>query len=139
VSLGGVFPALRPVPAARACPIPPHVADPAAAYAEPVAAAMAVFNARLDPQEHGLVHGDNRFARLIELVLRDGGFRTLSRVDPALGGRGLADDAFDFAIETGLDGPTLDDLIRVIRPGGTLLVKSRQATRVDVDFGPAVR
>ncbi|QEL14668.1 zinc-dependent alcohol dehydrogenase [Limnoglobus roseus] len=131
----GAFAEFVVVPAANVFPVPPHVPELAAAYAEPVAAALAVFNAGLDPSEYGLVHGNNRFARLVELVLCDAGFGTLSRVDPAV----ALDDEFDFAVETGLDGPTFDDLVRVIRPGGTLVVKSRQAVRVGVDFAAAVR
>jgi threonine dehydrogenase-like Zn-dependent dehydrogenase len=135
----GAFAEFVVVPATHVFPVPPHVDDLASAYAEPVAAALAVLNAGLDPQEHGLVHGGNRFARLVELVLRDAGFGTLTRVDPAEDRRVLRDDVFDFAVETGLDGRTLDELIRVLKPGGTLVIKSRQAVRIDADFAPAVR
>jgi L-iditol 2-dehydrogenase len=135
----GAFAEFVVVPAANVFPVPPHVTDAAAAYAEPVAAALAVLNAGLDRRGYGLVHGGNRFAQLVERVLRAAGFRTLRAFDPAAGSGPLPDDAFDFAIETGLDGPTLDELIRVTRPGGTLVIKSRQAMRVDADFGPAVR
>jgi threonine dehydrogenase-like Zn-dependent dehydrogenase len=135
----GAFAEFVTVPAANLFPVPPDVDDLAAAYAEPVAAALAVFNADLDPDDHGLVLGDNRLARLVELVLRDAGFGTLTMV-ASLGDRqAFRDDTFDFAIETGLDGPTLDDLIRVIKPAGTLVLKSRQAGRMDADFALAVR
>ena len=134
----GAFAEYVVVPAANIFPVPPHVADLSAAYAEPVAAALAVFNAGLDHSMYGLVHGGNRFARLVEFILRDAGFDSLTLFDPARGCR-LEDDAFDFAIETGLDGTTLDELIRVTRPGGTIVLKSRQAVRVEADFSQAVR
>ena len=134
----GAFAEFVVVPAANVVRVPPSVDDLTAAYAEPVAAALAVLNAGLDQTMNGLVHGRNRFARLVEFVLRDAEFRTLTRIDPAEGGR-PDDDTFDFTIETGLDGPTLDELFRVTRPGGIVVVKSRHATRSHVDFAPAVR
>lgn len=134
----GAFAEFVVVPSASVFPVPPHVPDLVAAYAEPVAAALAVFNAGLDRHSHGLIHGGNRFARLVEFVLRDAGFRSLTCFDPAEGSR-LEADAFDFAVETGLDEPTLNELIRVARPSGTLVLKSRQAARIEVDFSAAVR
>src|SRR5438552_165304 len=110
----------------------------AAADAEPVAAALAVFNAGLAPHLDGLVYGGNRFARLVEVLLRAHGFRAVTLHDPAAAGDPLPDDAFDFVIETGLDGWVMADLIRVTKPGGTLVLKSRVPRHVPVDFLPAV-
>lgn len=135
----GAFAEFVVVPEANAFLLPSHVDDWSAAYAEPVAAAMAVLNAELAPHAHGLIHGGNRFARLVERVLGNAKFRDLTRVDPAQDQQSLKDDAFDFAVETGLDGSTLDDLMRVIKPGGTLVLKSRQAVRIEADFAQAVR
>jgi L-iditol 2-dehydrogenase len=134
----GAFAEFVVVPAACAVPVPPHVPDLAAAYAEPVAAALAVFNAGIAPHQHGLVHGGNRFARLVEMLLRAYAFRSVVLHDPAAACEPLPDDAFDFVIETGLDGWVMADLIRLTKPGGTVVIKSRVPKDVPVDFLPAV-
>lgn len=134
----GAFAEFVVVPATHVFPVPTHVTDLAAAYAEPVTAALAVLNADLTPSMYGLVHGGNRFAQLVELVLRAVGFDRVARSDSS-GDTRPDDDAFDFAIETGLDGATFDELVRVVRPGGTLVLKSRQTTRANVDFAAAIR
>ena len=138
VDRDGAFAEFVVLPAACLVPVPPHVPDLAAAYAEPVAAALAVFNAGIAPHQHGLVYGGNRFARLVEMLLRTRGFRHITTHDPAAACEPLPDDAFDFVIETGLDGWVMADLIRVTKPGGTLVLKSRVPRHVPVDFLPAV-
>jgi L-iditol 2-dehydrogenase len=138
VDRDGAFAEFVAVPAGCLVPVPPHVPDLAAAYAEPVAAALAVFNAGLAPHQQGLVYGGNRFARLVEMLLRAHGFRAVTVHDPAAACGPLPDDAFDFVVETGLDGWVVADMIRVARPGGTLVIKSRVPKDVPVDFLPAV-
>lgn len=137
VDRDGAFAEFVVVPAACVVPVPPHLSDLAAAYAEPVAAALAVFNAGVAAHHHGLVHGGNRFARLVEMLLRAHGFRSVTLHDPTAS-EPLPDDAFDFAIETGLDRRVMADLIRVTKPGGTVVIKSRVPKDVPVDFLPAV-
>jgi threonine dehydrogenase-like Zn-dependent dehydrogenase len=136
VDRDGAFAEFVVVPAANVVPVPPHVPDLAAAYAEPVAAALAVFNAGIRPHQKGVVLGGNRFARLVEMLLRGSGFQTVTRHDPA--GDPLPDDAFDFVIETGFDGRVMAEMIRVAKPGGTLVLKSRVPGGVPVDFLSAV-
>src|SRR5262249_3486123 len=70
----GAFAEFVVVPARCAFVLPGSVAWPAAAYAEPVAAALAVFNAGIQPGQRGLVLGRNRFAVLLERLLRAHGF-----------------------------------------------------------------
>ena len=113
----------------------------AAAYAEPVAAALGVLNAGLDPHSQGLSTARNRFAATGRTrSSATPGFD--AHVGPRPGGRRspVAGDAFDFAIETGLDGPSA----RRADPGdpaagGTLVLKSRQPGRRASTSLPAIR
>ena len=130
----GAFAEFVVVPAANVFPVPDAVSDQEAAYAEPVAAALAVFNAGIAPHQKGLIFGVNRFARLLEQVLRDAGFRDVATSDGAVG-----EDAYDFVVETELGADTLSHMMRAAKPGGTLILKSRVPTDDPVDFGPAVR
>jgi threonine dehydrogenase-like Zn-dependent dehydrogenase len=140
VDRDGAFAEFVVVPAANVVPVPPHVSDLAAAYAEPVAAALAVFNAGIRPHQKGVVFGANRFARLVERLLRGAGFDDLTVYDyrkPHL--LLLPGDAFDFVIETELSRNILAHMIWVAKPGGALVLKSRVPKDVAVDFLPAIR
>ena len=72
------------------------------------------------------------------MLLRGAGFHNITLHDPAAGGEPLPDDAFDFVIETGLDGWVMAEMIRVVKPRGTLILKSRVPKHVPVDILPAV-
>jgi threonine dehydrogenase-like Zn-dependent dehydrogenase len=132
VDRDGAFAAFAVVPAELAHPLPATVPFAAAAYAEPIAAALGVLEAGLPPRGRGLVLGDNRFAVLIERILRLHGFRDLT-----VGDEGES-DAFDFVIETGLSGETLSRMTRAARPGGTLVLRSRPPGPVALDVLAAV-
>ena len=84
------------------------------AYLEPLAAAMAVLEAGLDPQTRGLVCGEGRIAELTRRVLAAAGFAHIERVPTG---------HYDFAVETGAD--TIASSVRALTPGGTLVLKSR--------------
>src|SRR5438094_704214 len=84
-----------------------------------------VADGRIPPLHRGLILGRNRFAVLTERVLECQGFKHLTRVDPSETAA-LAADAFDFVIETALSTETLREMVRLARPRGTLVLKSRQ-------------
>jgi len=132
VDRDGAFAAFTVVPAELVYPLPATVPFTAAAYAEPIAAALGVLGVGLSPQSRGLVMGGNRFALLIERLLRLHGFHDL------LVGDETAGDEFDFVIETGLRADTLERMTRAARPGGTLVLRSRRPGPVALDVLAAV-
>ncbi|MBM3946636.1 MAG: L-threonine 3-dehydrogenase, partial [SAR202 cluster bacterium] len=108
------------------------------AYAEPVAASLAVLNAPLPRDGRGVLYGDNRIARLTLAVLRASGFQDLTLYDPGLCGPEPEPGSYDWAIET-LPTPTmLDCLIRAVRPGGQVVLKSRPSQPTPLDIRAAV-
>jgi L-iditol 2-dehydrogenase len=133
----GAFAEFVAVPARSVYRVPNHVSFKAAAYAEPVAAALAVLNAGIQPQGRGLIYGSNRFALLIRQVLAAHGFGRVSVHDPARGG--LEANAYDFIIETLATTKTLAEIIRAARPFGTIVLKSRPPRPVGIDLIAAVR
>jgi L-iditol 2-dehydrogenase len=135
---GGALAEFVVVPAANVFPVPPHATDFAAAYAEPVAAALAVFNAGIEPHHRGLVLGSNRFARLVGQVLQAAGFSRVESYTPG-GDLPVRGGGYDFVIETGLTGSLLPLMMHAARPGGTLVLKSRVPGESVVDFQAVVR
>jgi threonine dehydrogenase-like Zn-dependent dehydrogenase len=129
----GAFAEFVVVPAACVFPVPNGLAFAVAAYAEPVAAALAVFNAGLDARQQGTVLGRNRFATLVTRLLKALGFHQVTT------DADVAADSVDFAIETRLTENTLSQLFRIVRPGGTIVIKSRVPGGILVDFTAAIR
>ncbi len=135
----GAFAEFVVVPARCAFALPAGVDWPAAAYAEPVAAALAVLNAGLRPEQRGLLLGRNRFAALLERVLRAHGFGHLTRYAPGADeGPAPPDDSQDFVVETEVPGRELDRMLAWLRPGGTLVLKSRLPGAVSFPVLPAL-
>lgn len=132
VDRDGGFAEFVTVPALCARVLPAGVSFTAGAYAAAAAAALGVLNAGLHPLHHGVILGRNRFALLVERLLVCEGFAHLTRVDPD-DAESLPAHRYDFAIETELSTETLRQLVRLVRPRGTLVVRSRQPGLVALD------
>jgi D-arabinose 1-dehydrogenase-like Zn-dependent alcohol dehydrogenase len=138
VSRHGAFAEYVAVPADVVHHLPPSLSFGEGAYTEPVCASLAVLKASIHPGERGLVHGDNRIAELTRRVLSTAGFRAVEthQMDPS---SPLETDAYDFVVETQAIPRAFDEMIRVLRPGGRIILKSRPATPVAIDLAAAVR
>jgi len=122
----GAFSELVRVPARNVYAIPDRISDMAGAFLEPVAACLAVTRGRIDRQEKGLVLGRNRIAALTTRILECHGFSDVSLWDPTEdAGNRPEPSSFDFIVETILDDSSLGEMVRLLRPGGHILVKSR--------------
>lgn len=131
----GAFGELVVVPGASVHAIPDDMSFRAAAYMEPVAAAMAVLSADIHPHQRGVVYGDNRISRLAERVLRAKGFEDVE-VCPAE--RDVADNSCDFVVETLATTETFHRMVRMLKPGGLIVLKSRQHTPVSINVNALV-
>jgi threonine dehydrogenase-like Zn-dependent dehydrogenase len=131
VARHGAFAERLVVPRAAVHRVPDSLPLRAAAYVEPVAAALAVLRAGLSPDERGLVYGKGRVARLVHEVLAARGF---TRVEIAAPGAPLSADEFDFAIETCASTAALRALAAAVRPGGRIVLKSRLPDPVAIDL-----
>lgn len=103
-----------------------------AAYAEPMAASMAVLGIGLPANGRGRILGGGRIATLTRRVLAQAGFSDVGALD-----EGDAD--LDFVIETRATAETLTRAIAALRPGGTLVLKSRPYAPVPFDVAAAVQ
>jgi D-arabinose 1-dehydrogenase-like Zn-dependent alcohol dehydrogenase len=134
----GAFAEYIVVPAQVVHHLPETLSFLEGAYTEPVCASLAVLKAQIRPGDRGLVFGDNRIAELTRRVLRVAGFPAIEkgRTDPSAP---LETDAYDFVIETQPIEPAFDDIIRILRPGGRIILKSRPPAPVAIDLAAAVR
>ena len=127
----GAFSEFTMVPASAVYRLPDNVSFLEGAYMEPIAASMAVLNAAIHPAQKGLLFGDNRIARLTERVLRAKGFNDITVCNQAQA-QDLPDDHFDFIVETMATTETMQRMIRTVKPGGRIVLKSRQHTPVSI-------
>jgi D-arabinose 1-dehydrogenase-like Zn-dependent alcohol dehydrogenase len=138
VNRHGAFAEYIAVPAQVVHHLPQSLTFIEGAYTEPVCASLAVLKASIQPGERGLIYGDNRIAELTRRVLSTAGFPAVEtrRMDLPLP---LETDAYDFVIETQPISRAFDEMIRVVRPGGRIILKSRPAAPVAIDLAAAVR
>lgn len=101
-------------------PLPDHVDEASGAYAEPLAATMAVLEAPVPDGCAMTVTGGGRIADLTRLILEDDGHDVL----PESSGE------FDVVVETDLCNANAERILRMVKPGGMLVLKSRQPSPV---------
>ncbi len=135
----GAFAELVKIPERAVYPIPDALPFRHGAYAEPVAASLAVMKSGIRPEEKGLVYGENRIAELTLRILEAYGFADVRVLQPTSeAARDLA-DAFDFVIETLATTETLSDILDMTRPGGRIVLKSRRYQPVSLSVARCVR
>jgi len=134
----GAFAEYISVPASAVYKLPDTVSFKQGAYSEPVAASLSVMKAGILPAQKGLIYGDNRFSHLIARILQAHGFNNITIHDPAAG-KALAENAYDFAIETIATVQAMDDIFSAVKPGGKVVVKSRKHEPVGINFNTAIK
>jgi L-iditol 2-dehydrogenase len=120
IHLDGAFAEYVVVPRAQVFPLPEAVGDAVGAYSEPLAATMAVLDADLPQRGMIAVTGTGRIADLTELILRDHRF-DVTRVQSMT----AYEATFDAVVETDLCSANAEPTLRMLRPGGLLVLKSR--------------
>lgn len=116
----GAFAQFIAVDAAQVFPLIDWVGDAVGAYAEPLAATMAMLDADLPPYGKIAVTGVGRIAELTHFILEDHGY------DVTLTSEG----EHDAVVETNLCTANAEATLRMIKPGGLLVLKSRMPAAV---------
>lgn len=127
VNLNGAFAEEIVVPASIVYGLPDEMSFQMGAYVEPVAASLAVLKAPIEPHQRGLVFGKNRIAELTFRLMKARGFSNLE-----LGIGDYPDNSFDFVVET--LPQQVSQCVRVLKPGGTLVIKSRHPEPIQLDL-----
>lgn len=136
VDCDGAFAERIVVPARALRVLPASLGLQQAAYAEPLAAAMAVLDVGLSPDDSGVVVGAGRIAELTLRVMRAAGIKP----EVCAGAEALrAMQGLDYVVECQADAPTLAAATEALRPGGTLVLKSRAAQSVPLAVAACVK
>lgn len=136
VDRDGCFAGYALVPASSVLTLAPGITFKQAAYAEPVAASLAVFKSGIQPGDKGLLIGKNRFSHLMQKILLIKKFHNLTVLDTD---ETVPENEFDFVIETSISSDTLGAMIRAVRPGGKVILKSRSYDPVTLRLHEAIR
>ena len=137
VDKDGAFAETVRVPVAAVHHLPDSVDFLAAAYCEPIAASLAVLKAPIQAHERGLIYGGNRIAALTHKILKQRGFTNVGIFDPNAGVK-LGANAYDFVIETTATTEAMDEILRLVRPLGRVVLKSRDHRPVGIRLSTAV-
>jgi len=125
VDRDGCFAGFIVVPADSIFKLPPDMPFLEAAYAEPVAASLAVLKTGITPGERGVIFGANRFSQLLQQIMRVYGFDKIDLYDPVAQKGQLESSVYDYVIETAINSDIFADLVDTVRPGGKVILKSR--------------
>lgn len=123
--------------------VPEHILQPlddsisfsVGTFIEPVAAGMAIFETPISPDDSIIVLGNGRISRLTVKILKNAGFNNLQCVNQADDAVGMV----DVVIETcGLQSG-ICAVFNILKPGGLLVIKSREPTSLDIPLLEAIR
>ena len=144
----GAFADYLMAPVRNVIPIPDSVSDNLAVFTEPLAAALRIREQlRVPPSEPVAVVGPGRLGMLVGWVMSLAGNRVvmLGRraeslelankwgLESGLTGN-VADDAFNFVVETTGNEAGFAHALRMTKPQGTIVLKSTYAGRANVDL-----
>ena len=135
----GAFAELVKIPERAVFPMPDALPFRHGAYAEPVAASLAVLKSGIRPEEKGLVYGNNRIAELTLRILEAYDFADVQVMQPSSEAAGELADEFDFVIETLATTETLSDILDMTKPGGRIVLKSRRYQPVSLSVARCVK
>lgn len=125
------------LPRNRVWPLPISCEFERAVFAEPVAATLGILNAEISADMRGAIIGSGRIAELARRVLCHKQFKFVSLYSLEESEL-LEADQFDFVVETQANTELLIQMIRLVKPMGTLILKSRQLNPISFDLRTAV-
>ena len=149
----GAFAEYVTLPEANLIEVPPNIPDEAAVFIEPLAAAFEITEqVHLRPADRVLVMGDGKLGILCALALRPTGVRlTLTgrhqekldiarRSDiEAVTVEGLGGErAYDLIVEATGRADGMEQALKLVKPRGTIVLKSTVAERKEIDLTPIV-
>jgi threonine dehydrogenase-like Zn-dependent dehydrogenase len=107
------------------------------AYVEPIAASLAPLKSRLINKENvGAVYGNNRIGELTYEILKDAGYNVVLLDE---NDKSYPSNYYDYVIETFSQVEAFDEVIRILKPKGVFIAKSRNPDKIPTNFYDIVR
>jgi threonine dehydrogenase-like Zn-dependent dehydrogenase len=151
VGRDGAFAEYLTLPDRNLIPVPESIPDATAVFVEPIAAAYEIFEqAHLRRNQTILVLGDGRLGAIVALALKAEDYRPViagHHIEKLarLGGLGLSTvsekslgDKFDVVIDCTGNGAGVRRTIELIKPKGTIILKSTVADATQINLAPLV-
>jgi L-iditol 2-dehydrogenase len=111
--------------------IPRNVTMQAAAFIEPIAASLAIFNTAIARTEKGAILGESRIAHLMSDIMKH---KNYENIDWPV----VETKQYDYLIETQADDRTMELAIRLLKPRGRLIIKSRNFKPTSMIFAKLI-
>lgn len=147
----GAFAEFLSLPDANLIPLPDSISDEVAVFVEPVAAAFEILEqVHLARNRTIVVMGDGRLGGLVAMVLKSEKYlplvaghhrEKLERLNTL--GLDTAEEAtlhdrFDIVIECSGSGTGFSRAVELVKPRGTIILKSTAAVAAEIDLAPVV-
>jgi len=129
IDRNGAFAGKISVPEASVVRVSENLDWQSAAFLEPLAACLAVIKA--DLRGRGIIFGSNRIASLTARILEAAAYGRVGMHDPE---KAISANEYEWIIETMATTESFDKMIRALKPGGRLIIKSRQHHPVALDL-----
>lgn len=132
IHFDGCFSEYVRVPVSAIVPLPADMPFKTGAYLEPVAASLSILQANINRNERGLIWGNNRIAELLTRVMHAHEFthiETLSSLS-----KDIPDSSYDYLVESTASKDNFEEMLRLVKPGGKIIIKSRQFEPVGIRF-----
>ena len=137
VDVDGAYADYVIVPARNVYPIPDQLTAEEAVFLEPVAASLAVCNTPIHPKQRGLIYGQNRTAELTRRILNIKGFNFIDIcMDNQLP---TLTNEYDFIVETSPTAIAFENIVRLVKRKGMILLKSRPYSSIPLPITTIVR
>jgi threonine dehydrogenase-like Zn-dependent dehydrogenase len=136
IASDGAFAETIAVPPYAVIAIPDNLSLHLAAFTEPVAAALAIFNADIHPTDKILILGNGRIAELTHTLLRHRNYThvniaSLPMINTDENGR-KETNQFDCIIETNIHEQHAELVLEALKPKGLLVLKSRMHNHIHI-------
>lgn len=109
-----------------------------AAYLEPIVASLGILKAPITKNLRGLIIGNNRISKLSQEIIKlrtenNPMIKTLDAV------KKNKQNSFDYVLESINEKSSINEAIRVLKPGGFLILKSRKPLNIEVGVSQIVK
>lgn len=147
----GAFAEFLRLPDANLIPLPDSIPDDVAVFVEPIAAAYEIFEQiHISRNQTIVVLGDGRLGALVALVLKGEKYvpvvaghhreklERLSALRLNVVLESSLHDKFDVVVDCSGSGSGFSRALEVVRPRGTIILKSTAAAAADINLAPVV-